>query len=263
MASPPSHVQALLPDTSCLKLKSIEQAGNGLVLIRATAFGSAASCPTCHRLSRSLHSHYSRVVRDLPWQGSRVELRLEVRRFRCYARDCPRATFAEAMPMVCRRHGRQTSRLFETLRLIGHALGGEAGARLADRLGMVSSPDTILRRVKLGPSVPVQGARVLGVDDWAWRKGQQYGTILVDLEAHTPIDLLPDRSADSLATWLQAHPGAEIISRDRAGLYADGASRGAPIAIQVADRFHLLCNLISAVERVLEQKRSALAKAVP
>src|SRR5205823_11629360 len=111
-------------------------------------------------------------------------------------------------------------------------------------------------------SVEVRGARAVGVDDCAWRKGQRYGTILVDLESHTPIDLLPDRSADSLATWLESHPGAEVISRDRGGIYADGASRGAPQAIQVADRFHLLCNLTAAVERVLETKRAALAKAI-
>lgn len=127
---------------------------------------------------------------------------------------------------------------------------------------MATSPDTILRRLKVGPSIEIRGARALGVDDWAWRKGQRYGTILVDLETHTPIDLLPDRSADSLAAWLQLHPGAEVVSRDRGGIYADGATRGAPQAVQVADRFHLLCNLTSAVERVLEQKRPALAKAI-
>ena len=127
---------------------------------------------------------------------------------------------------------------------------------------MQTSPDTVLRKLKSGPSAPVHGARVVGIDDWAWRKGQRYGTILVDLETHVPIDLLPDRAADSVATWLQSHPGAEVISRDRGGLYADGANRGAPQAVQVADRFHLLCNLTSAVERVLEQKRTALAKAI-
>jgi transposase len=127
---------------------------------------------------------------------------------------------------------------------------------------MATSPDTVLRKLKAGPTTEVRVARVVGVDDWAWRKGQRYGTILVDLESHAPIDLLPDRSADSLAIWLQLHPGAEVISRDRGGIYADGASRGAPQAVQVADRFHLLCNLTSAVERVLEQHRTTLAKAI-
>lgn len=262
MASLPSHVQALLPDTSRLKLKSVEQGDGGRVLLLVAASSSVAYCPACHNASHSVHSNYSRILRDLPWQGSSTELRLYARRFRCRTRDCPRVTFAEILPLVSPRYGRQTSRLSETIRLIGYVLGGEAGARLAERLSMGTSPDTVLRRLKSGPSVPVEGARAVGVDDWAWRKGQRYGTILVNLETHAPIDLLPDRSADSLAAWLQSHPGAEVISRDRAGLYADGATRGAPQAIQVADRFHLLCNMTSAVQRVLEQKRTALAKVI-
>jgi transposase len=262
MATPPSHLRTVLPNASCLKLNAIEHQDSGLVLIPAAAFSSTADCPSCHQASHSLHSRYCRVLQDLPWQGAVVELRVSVRRFRCRARDCLRITFVESLPLVSPRYGRQTSRLSETIRLIGYVLGGEAGARLSERLGMATSPDTVLRRLKLGPSLPIQGARAVGVDDWAWRKGQRYGTILVDLESHAPIDLLPERSADSLAAWLQSHPGVEVISRDRAELYADGATRGTPQAIQVADRFHFLCNLTSAVERVLEQKRPALATAI-
>ena len=262
MATPPGHVQALLPDPATLKLRSVKQEGGGAVLIVAAAKGMAASCPECKCPSRSVHSRYQRALQDLPWQGSTVQLRLEVRRFRCAVLECTRITFTEELPLVARKYGRQTTRLSETLRMIGYVLGGEAGARLSQRLEMSTSPDTILRRVKNGPSLPVEGARAVGVDDWAWRKGQSYGTILVDLEKHAPIDLIPERSADSLAAWLQVHPGAEIISRDRASLYAEGATRGAPQAIQVADRFHLLCNLTSAVERVLGQRRALLAKAI-
>ncbi|HWH60821.1 MAG TPA: ISL3 family transposase [Terriglobales bacterium] len=263
MASPPSQVQTLLPDPVSLKLKLVQQQDEGSVLIVAAASGFSARCPECERPSQSVHSRYFRVLKDLPWQGSTVQMRLEVRRFWCGCQGCSRITFTEPLPLVAPRYGRQTNRFSETLRMIGYVLGGEAGARLSRRLGMLTSPDTVLRRLKKGPSVPVHGVRAVGVDDWAWRKGQSYGTILVDLEQHTVIDLLPERSAESFATWLRLHPGAEVISRDRATLYAEGAARGAPPAIQVADRFHLLCNLTSAVERALEQKRSALAKSDP
>ena len=171
----PNHLQALLPDPSCLRLNSVEQLESG-VCITVAATGAAAHCPGCHHGSHSLHSQYWRVLRDLPWHGSPVDLRLNIRRFRCRFQDCPRAAFVESLPLVCRRYGRQTSRLSETLGLIGYVLGGEAGARLSGRLGTKISPDTVLRRIKLGPSVPVSGVKAVGVDDWAWRKGQRYRT---------------------------------------------------------------------------------------
>src|SRR5262249_42136728 len=176
----------------------------------------------------------------VPWQGRAVLIMWRARRFFCLATACPRQTFAERLPEVAAVSARTTARLHETHRLIGQALGGEPGSRLAAPLGLPTSPDTLLRRVRRGPLSQQPAVRVLGVDDWAWKKGQRYGTILCDLERRRPVDLLPERSADSFAMWLKAHPGVEIISRDRGDEYIKGASQGAPRAVQVADRFHLL-----------------------
>ena len=258
MAPPPSHLQKLLPADLRLKRWRLDQQ-DGTISIVAAPASPTACCPTCHRPSSRVHSNRARVVRDLPWQGVAVQLRIELRHFRCRSGDCPRKTFVERLPTVVASHARQTARLSETIRLIGYALGGEAGARLAHRLGMEISADTVLRRVKSGQDAPAGGIlKVVGVDDWAWRKSQRYGTILVDLERKVPVDLLADRSTESLETWLKARPGVQVISRDRAGVYAEGAAKGAPDAIQVADRFHLLCNLTAAVERSLESRRAEL-----
>jgi transposase len=163
--------------------------------------------------------------------------------------------FCERLQGIARAHGRQTDRACEIIRLVGYVAGGRAGQRLLLRLAINTSDDTVLRRVKqAAPEANTAPAiRNLGVDDWAWRKGQNYGTILVDLDLHRVADLLPDRSSESLSLWLQQHPAIATIARDRCGLYADAARVGAPGAQQVADRFHLVLNLSAAVQRVFEE----------
>ncbi len=191
-----------------------------------------------------------------------VRLQVAVRRFVCPQSDCPRRIFAERLPGFAAPRARTTDRLRQTQTDIGSFLGGEAGARLAARMAMTTSPDTLLRRVKRLKHEPAGAPRVVGIDDRAWRKGQRHGTILVDLERSDVIDLLPDRDVGTVGAWLKAHPGVEVVSRDRSAAYARAATEGAPQAEQVADRWHLLENLREAVERVLERHSAVIDAAL-
>ncbi len=203
-------------------------------------------CPSCGQESQRIHSHYQRKPRDLPVSGRPVRLIIEVRRFFCDNGSCQRKTFAEQMPSLLRPHAQRTVRLQLALQQLGLALGGKAGARLGKQYGLSSSPDSLLRLVRQAQPTAKQVAKIIGIDDWAYKRRVRYGTLICDLETRRPLDLLPDRSVQTVCTWLEQHPEVEVISRDRWSEYATAAQKGAPQAIQVADRWHLLVRRIGA-----------------
>ncbi|WP_407542152.1 ISL3 family transposase (plasmid) [Deinococcus radiomollis] len=205
-------------------------------------------CPTCGQSASRRHSTYWRTLADVTCAGHQTLWRLVVRRMFCQNVACPQRIFAERFPALTLPFARTTTRLIDVFRSLALSAGGRGGARLASTLAMPVNRKKLLRIVRQTPPPATSSVRVLGIDDWADRKGLTYGTILVDLEAQQIVDLLPDRSAESVAEWLRQHPGVQIITRDRASVYADGARQGAPDAVQVADRWHLLKNLKEAVQ---------------
>jgi transposase len=256
------RVRTLLPDDQNLRIDSIEHDdASQCVLIHVRSIADSGTCPRCARPSKRIHSRYDRKLTDLPWQGLRVCVLWSTRRFFCDADECQQKIFAERQLTVAAPFSRRTERLSLALRCIAFACGGEVGARLAERLGIRVSADSLLRQARKINSSHRGSPRAVGVDDWAFCKGQRYGTLICDLETGRALDLLPDRDATSLANWLRRHSGIEIISRDRGDIYRRGATAGAPKAIQVADRFHLIKNLRDAFARFLEGQTSSIRDA--
>ena len=245
-----------LPDE--LELTSVSEVAEGVV-VRVTSHRTTSSCPLCSTPSHAIHSYYRRHPLDLPCMGRSIRLLLTVKKFFCHVATCPRKVFTERLPDLIEPSSRLTKRLREAVQEIGFAVGGKGGERLCDKLGISISDASVLSSLFLRPLSPAETVRVVGIDDWSWRRGQRYGSIVVDLQTHTILDVLPERTVESVVAWLEAHKDIEIVSRDRGGTYVDGATQGAPLATQVCDRWHLLKNLGEAVEAFLVRRHIRLS----
>ena len=244
----------LFPLPEGLEMSSISGTSEEL-LVSVTSHRASSSCPQCAMPSSAIHSSYQRHPRDLPCVGRPIRLVFTVHKFFCRNPDCSRKVFAERLPDFIATSSRLTKRLRTSVQDIGFATCGKGGERLSDKLGMGTSDATVLWSLFLVPVPEVGQVRVVGVDDWSWRRGKRFGSILVNLETHKIVDLLADREAESVRHWLAAHPEVDVVSRDRGGTYIDGATWGAPQATQVADRWHILVRRIGAYSIPFGERR--------
>src|SRR5712692_608549 len=220
-----------------------------------------ASCPSCGTQSSQIQSRYTRTLLDLPSGGRPLRLIMHVRRFFCKKRTCAQKIFVERLPALCHPHAQRTKQLQEALCQLGLRVGGQGGADTASELGISGSRDTILRLLRQSPPPARSEPHVIGLDDWAWKRRLRSGTLICDLELGLPIDLLADRSVETVSAWLKMHPSIDTISRDGSSQYASAMKKGAPQARQVSDRWHLVKNLAACVSVQLAQSLAELRRA--
>jgi len=243
-----------LPLPEGLVLGQVE-IGEAQLTVEVISTQLCARCPDCGSLSDAVHCQYQRTVHDVPCGGRKVVLRLKVRKFFCRTATCPRKVFAERLPELVRPWARVSNRLLEELKAIGLAASAEVSERLAPRLGMTIKAPTLLRYLRTIKDAPRADVTVLGIDDFSLRRGDSYGTILINLETRRPLDLLPDRTAEAVKPWLASHPEIQVVSRDRASAFADAVSQVLPHATQVADRYHLVVRRIGAYSIPFGERR--------
>ncbi len=231
--------------------------------IIAQPVAASARCPGCNQPSSRVHSRYTRTLADLPVAGRQAVIEVGIRRFRCAVSDCPTRIFAERLgPDLAGPYARRTARLESIVHHLGLALGGRPAERLSRRLVVPARRDTMLRSVRRHAARPVEAPRVIGIDDWAFRRGRRYGTIIVDLERRRTLALLPDRESGTVEAWLSAHPEITIVARDRGGGYGEATTRALPDAVQTADRWHLMENASAAFLDAVRRSMAAIRKAV-
>ena len=255
------NANTLLADPAAVRIEKFVSLDDSILIV-VEAIQPTAICPHCRVPSGSLKARYHRRLADLPWHNVPVRIELHTRKFRCRNQLCPQKVFCERFEKLAAPFARRTNRLAQVIELLAFSLGARPGARATSEMFFPVGKDVFLRAARKAHHQPeVTKVRVLGVDDFAFRRGTTYGTILVDLESRQPIDLLPDRTAETLKTWLKAHPELEIVSRDRSVVYAEAVKSGSPHAAQVADRWHLLKNLSELVERFFLQNHCFLTEA--
>jgi transposase len=242
----------LFPQAFAFRYSTISAHSVSFGLLSSSALGN---CPICGKPSSKVHSYYERKVQDLPISGKMVKLSITTRKFFCLEDTCPRKVFAERFGSCLAPYQRRLERSNGQIQAIGLSCGSKPGARVCEVIRLPVSASTILRVMKRTALPEIVTPKVLGVDDFAFKKGHRYGTILVDLEQRKPIDLLPDREGETLQEWLKAHPGVEVVTRDRSPVYANAITEACPATIQVADRWHLLKNLSENLERYLDTQR--------